>query len=138
MAIHFFNEDTDFILPDTEGTSKWINKVLNEEKRQAKIINYIFCSDKHLLKLNQQYLNHETLTDIITFDNSELPDMLEADIFISVDRVKDNASQLNTVFDNELHRVMIHGLLHLIGYNDHTDDEKQVMRKKEDACLSLR
>lgn len=138
MTIHFFNEDSDFTLPDEVATLKWITNTIKQENHKAEIINYIFCSDKHLLNLNQQYLNHDTLTDIITFDHSEEPDKLEADIFISVERVAENAIILKTSFDNELHRVMIHGLLHLMGYNDHTDKEKQLMRKKEDACLSLR
>ena len=138
MAIHFFNEDADFTLANKEQTVKWIEKVLKKENYKADNINYIFCSDKHLHDLNQQYLNHDTLTDIITFDNSEDPQLLEADIFISVERVAENARNLKTSFDNELHRVMIHGLLHLIGFGDHSDKEKQLMREKEDACLSLR
>lgn len=138
MLINFFNEDNDFALPDEPQTIKWIEKVLKKEKQEAETVNYIFCSDRHLHALNHQYLNHDTLTDIITFDNSEDPNKLEADIFISVERVAENSTLLKTSFDNELHRVMIHGLLHLIGFNDHSEKEKQLMREKEDACLSLR
>lgn len=138
MAIHFFTEDISFSLDQEDSTINWINKVLEKEGYKAENINYVFCSDAHLLELNQQYLNHDTLTDIITFDNSEEKENLEADIFISIDRVKENASVLKKEFSNELHRVIIHGLLHLLGLKDKTEAEKQEMREKEDACLSLR
>ena len=115
-----------------------LETVLAKEEQHAKTINYIFCSDDYLLKINKEYLNHDTLTDIITFDNSEEEGKIEADIFISIDRIKENALSLKKDFDQELHRVIIHGLLHLLGYNDKTDDDKAEMRKKEDACLSLR
>ena len=138
MAIHFFTEDVSFSLNKEDSTINWINKVLEKEGHKAENINYIFCSDTHLLELNQQYLNHDTLTDIITFDNSDEKENLEADIFISIDRVKENASVLKKEFSNELDRVIIHGLLHLLGLKDKTEAEKQEMREKEDACLSLR
>jgi len=138
LAIHFFTEDISFSLDQEDSTINWINKVLEKEGYKAENINYVFCSDAHLLELNQQYLNHDTLTDIITFDNSEEKENLEADIFISIDRVKENASVLKKEFSNELHRVIIHGLLHLLGLKDKTEAEKQEMREKEDACLSLR
>ena len=138
MAIHFFTEDVSFSLNKEDSTINWINKVLEKEGYKAENINYIFCSDTHLLELNQQYLNHDTLTDIITFDNSDEKENLEADIFISIDRVKENASVLKKEFSNELDRVIIHGLLHLLGLKDKTEAEKQEMREKEDACLSLR
>ena len=138
MAIHFFTEDVSFNLDKEDSTINWINKVLEKEGYKAENINYIFCSDAHLLELNQQYLNHDTLTDIITFDNSDEKENLEADIFISIDRVKENASVLKKEFSNELDRVIIHGLLHLLGLKDKTEAEKQEMREKEDACLSLR
>jgi probable rRNA maturation factor len=138
VAIHFFSEDISFTLSDEQRTRHWINKVLNNEHFKAENINYIFCSDSHLLKINQQYLGHDSFTDIITFDNSEQKENLEADIFISVERVEENAARLKKNFDEELHRVLIHGLLHLIGYQDKTDADKIEMREKEDACLSLR
>ena len=138
MAIHFFSEDISFSLEDEKQTSTWVEDVISTENHLTKSINYIFCSDSYLLKMNEEYLNHDTLTDIITFDNSEEDGKIEADIFISVDRVKENAQTLEKEFDQELHRVIIHGLLHLLGYNDKTDDGKAEMRKKEDACLSLR
>ena len=138
MAIHFFSEDISFILTNEQQSVVWIDAVLSKEEQHAKTINYIFCSDSYLLKFNQEYLSHDTLTDIITFDNSEEKGKIEADIFISIDRVKENAHSLEKEFDQELHRVIIHGLLHLLGYNDKTEVDKAEMRKKEDACLSLR
>ena len=138
MAIHFFSENISFSLDKEEQTVSWIENILDQEKQVSKSINYIFCSDDYLLKINKDYLDHDTLTDIITFDNSEEEGKIEADIFISIDRVQENALSLDKKFDEELHRVIIHGLLHLVGYNDKTDEEKSEMRKKEDACLSLR
>ncbi len=138
MAIFFFSENVSFSLAHEEHTIHWVEKVLVEHNQEAKNINYIFCSDDHLLKVNQQYLNHDNYTDIITFDNSESDGHLEADIFISIDRVKENANALNINFDLELNRVIIHGLLHLLGYSDKSEEEKKEMREKEDACLSLR
>jgi len=138
LAIHFFSEDISFTLDKQDNTISWIEKVMDKEGFSAENINYIFCSDNHLLAMNQQYLKHDTLTDIITFDHSEHSNNLEADIFISIERVEDNAKSLDKDFINELHRVIIHGLLHLIGLKDKTEAEKQEMREKEDACLSLR
>ena len=138
MAIHFFTENISFVLDKKGKTVTWIEQVLQEEGYNAKNINYIFCSDDHLLTLNQQYLNHDTFTDIITFDHSEHNENLEADIYISIDRVRENAHSLNKNFTDELHRVIIHGLLHLVGLKDKTEADIQEMRKKEDACLSLR
>ena len=138
MAIHFFTEDISFALDQENKTITWIEQVLQSEGYQAENINYILCSDNHLLAMNQQYLSHNTLTDIITFDHSDGTKNLEADIFISIDRVKENALSLKKGFADELHRVIIHGLLHLFGLKDKTEAEKQEMRKKEDACLSLR
>lgn len=138
MAIRFFTEDIDFTLPEKKYTKRWLNDVLQTEGYKADTINYIFCSDSHLLKINQEYLNHDTLTDIITFDYSDLPNTIESDIFISIERVRENASKLKRDLDEELHRVLVHGLLHIIGYRDKTAKEQQEMREKEDACLSLR
>ena len=138
LAIHFFSEEISFTLDEEKQTISWIENILYQEKQVSKSINYIFCSDDYLLKINKDYLNHDTLTDIITFDNSEEEGKIEADIFISIDRVKENSHSLDKKFDEELHRVIIHGLLHLAGYNDKTEDDKAEMRKKEDACLSLR
>ena len=137
MNIFFFNEGTKFKLKEEEKTAAWINAIIEKAGSSTLGINYIFCSDQHLLGINEQYLSHDTLTDIITFDHSE-EDGIEADIFISTERVQENASALNKDFDDELHRVIIHGILHLLGYSDKTKEQKQEMREKEDACLSLR
>lgn len=138
MAIYYFNEDIDFSLEDKTATKTWLQNILYDESFIDENINYIFCSDSYLHQVNLEYLEHDTYTDIITFDNSEEEGQIEADIFISIERVRENANTLDKPFEEELHRVMIHGLLHIIGYSDKTIEEKQVMREKEDACLSLR
>ena len=137
-AVSFFNQDITFRLPQPTKTRKWIRDVIAREEKRLVHLNYIFCSDRHLLTINQQYLDHHTFTDIITFDNSEAADEIEGDIFVSIDRVRENADKLKIPFDQELHRVMIHGVLHLMGYRDKSPSQKSLMRKKEDACLSLR
>lgn len=137
-VIHFFSEKTRFKLAHPRKTSNWIKKVILKEKASFLEVNYIFCSDKCLLELNQDFLNHDTLTDIITFDNSLSKKALEGEIYISIDRIRENAKTLKTSFDEELHRVIIHGVLHLLGYKDKKPAEKALMRKKEEACLSLR
>lgn len=137
MNIHYFYEDVDFILSNQKNISLWVSQVVSKHGFQLEELNYIFCSDDYLLDINKQHLNHDYYTDIITFDNSEEEEQIESDIFISLDRVKENATQHNTQFVDELHRVMIHGILHLLGFGDKTSAEKKVMREKEDACLSL-
>lgn len=137
-AINFFAQDVDFKVPQARKTKAWIKEVVKREKKTLATLNYIFCSDAYLLTINEQYLNHNTLTDIISFDNSDGDGRIEGDIFISVNRVSENASRLGAPFEEELHRVMIHGVLHLSGYGDKTVKQKTEMRKKEDACLSLR
>lgn len=136
--VNFFNQDITFKLPKQGKTRQWIKEVLSREKKQLAHLNYIFCSDEYLLSINKQYLKHNALTDIITFDNSEHGGPIEGDIFISIERVRANAKELKTGFDEELHRVLIHGVLHLSGYSDKSASDKSRMRKKEDACLSLR
>jgi probable rRNA maturation factor len=136
--IRFFSESIPFKLKNPIKISSWIKLVAKKEKRIIKEINYIFCSDEYLLQLNQGFLNHKTFTDIITFDNSEGKKTLEGEIYISIKRVQENAQKFKTDFEDELHRVMIHGVLHLIGYKDKKPSEKALMRKKEEACLSLR
>jgi probable rRNA maturation factor len=135
--VNFFTESVDFKLPHPRKTSTWICASILSEKKKLKELNYIFCSDEHLREMNIQFLNHKTFTDILTFDNSE-DGSIEGDIFISIDRVKENSAKFNTDFLTELHRVIIHGALHLIGYKDKSDRDKKAMRKKEDAYLSLR
>lgn len=133
----FFSEEIDFKVPQSVKTSKWIKEVSKSEGYKIGDLNYIFCNDDYLLEINRQYLNHDYYTDIITFDNSEEEGKIEGDIYVSVDRVKDNAENLEVDFAVELKRVLIHGLLHLIGYDDTSDELKLKMRTKEDECLQL-
>ena len=135
--VNFFREDTKFNLRQKALVVSWLKKVANREDAKIRSVNYIFCSDNYLFKLNVGYLKHRTLTDIITFDHSETPGLIEGDIFISVDRVRDNAAELNTPFNKELFRVIIHGLLHLLGYTDKTSQQKSAMRLKEDEYLTF-
>jgi probable rRNA maturation factor len=136
--VNFFTEDIDFKIPYPRKTSAWIKTSVEKERKVLRELNYIFCSDSHLLNINREYLNHNTLTDIITFDSSEQPKEIAGDIFISIERVAENAKKFKTDFVDELNRVMIHGALHLIGYSDKSSEAKIQMRKKEDTYLSLR
>ncbi len=136
--IDFFSQDIQFKLETPRKRSAWIQQVVKKEKQNLVHLNFIFCSDEYLAKMNVDYLNHATLTDIITFDNSDKPSDLEGDIFISIDRVRENALTFSVSFQDELDRVLIHGVLHLLGYLDKNPDQKSQMRKKEDAYLSLR
>ena len=135
--VSFFTEDIDLPTLSIDQTQSWIEEVVSSAGFELSMVNYIFCSDKYLLDVNKQYLNHDYYTDIITFDNSDSLLQIDSDIFISLDRVKDNATKLRQSFDQELKRVMIHGVLHLTGMSDKTDEEKALMRKKEDDCLSM-
>ena len=137
-SIRFFTESTNFKISSPRKTRAWIRAVAKIEKRAISEINYIFCSDTYLLELNQRFLKHNTLTDIITFDNAEEGKDIKGEIYISIDRIKENAFSLKTDFEDELHRVIIHGVLHLVGYTDKKKSEKAIMRKKEEAFLSLR
>jgi probable rRNA maturation factor len=137
-SILFFSEDVDFKLKNSRKTVSWIKTAIKAEKKIPGELNFIFCSDNHLLQMNIDYLQHDTYTDIITFDTSEEEDLISGDIFISIDRVRDNAHKFKNEADDELHRVIIHGVLHLIGYSDKTANKKSIMRGKEDAYLSLR
>ncbi|WP_258100095.1 rRNA maturation RNase YbeY [Marinoscillum pacificum] len=135
--IQFFAEEIDFELANQSQISEWLVNIATTHDAEIETINYIFCSDEYLLSINQQYLDHDYYTDIITFDNSVEGSPILSDIFISIDRVQDNADQQDSSFDNELHRVLAHGLLHLLGFKDKTEDDQILMRQKEDACLSL-
>ncbi|MEQ8925130.1 MAG: rRNA maturation RNase YbeY [Fulvivirga sp.] len=137
MAIHFFSEDVPLPIENSNKTSLWLNNVIGQHHSNLSELNYIFCSDEYLHSINVQYLNHDDYTDIITFDNSEEEHSIEGDIYISTERVNENAKAFNVSFQEELNRVMAHGLLHLLGYGDKTESQKIEMRKKEDACLSL-
>ena len=138
-GIEFIVEDVaDFFLHDAEDLVAWIERIAVVHEYRIAQLTFIFCSDEYLHKLNVEYLAHDTLTDIITFDNADDADVLEGDIFISVERVQDNAKDLTISFRDELHRVMIHGVLHLLGYHDKDLLSQTAMRRKEDYCLSLR
>jgi len=138
-GIEFIVEDVaDFFLHDAEDLVAWIERIAVVHEYRIAQLTFIFCSDEYLHKLNVEYLDHDTLTDIITFDNADDADVLEGDIFISVERVQDNAKDLRIRFRDELHRVMIHGVLHLLGYHDKDLLSQTAMRRKEDYCLSLR
>jgi len=133
--IHFFEEDIRVPLNKKREIKSWLQRVAKEEDKKIGELNYVFCSDSYLLEMNQQYLNHNTLTDIITFDQSDNPTIVEGDIYISFDRVKENGSSLQSE-KTELYRVMVHGLLHLLGYKDKKTEEQQLMRSKEDYYLT--
>jgi rRNA maturation RNase YbeY len=134
--IGYYAENISFRLKNKKLITDWINNVILFEKRKLLSISFIFCDDEYLSKLNQTYLKHKTLTDIITFDYNE-NDNISGDIFISIERVKENASVFSNSFTTELHRVMIHGVLHLVGYKDKNISEKLTMRAMEDKCLLL-
>jgi probable rRNA maturation factor len=129
-----FNYETDFKLENEDYISSWIGKTIKSEKRKEGDINYIFCDDAYLHKLNVEFLNHDTLTDIISFDNS-IGKNLQGDIFISIERVKDNANDFDNTFKEELRRVIIHGILHYCGYKDKTKEDTELMRTKENYYL---
>lgn len=131
-----FNYETNFILENESIYEDWINAIISSEKKQLGEINYIFCDDEYLHKINVQYLNHDTLTDIISFDYSE-NNLISGDIFISVERVKENALEYNVSFIEELKRVIAHGVLHYCGYKDKSDSDAELMRKKENEKINL-
>lgn len=134
--ISFYSE-IDFHLKNESGVSDWVSAAIRELDFSEGDISYIFCDDAYLLEKNIKYLKHNTLTDIISFDYT-MGRLISGDIFISVERVRDNASDFNVSFEDELHRVMIHGILHFCGYKDKTQEEKGLIREKEDYYLSLR
>jgi len=131
-----FNSETSFTLKNHKKLVKWISDVISSEGFQVGEINYIFCNDSYLNKINQEFLNHDTFTDIISFDYT-LGKEVGGDIFISTERVLENAEKFNEVFENELYRVMIHGILHFMGYKDKTKKEKTLMRTKEDEKIFI-
>ena len=132
-----FNYETQFKLENTEQLSEWISNTIAEENCKEGEINYIFCTDDYLHKLNVDFLDHDTLTDVISFDYS-VGKELHGDIYISVDRVEENASDFNVAFRDEIARVIIHGVLHYCGYKDKTDADEKEMRSKEDYYLAKR
>ena len=134
--ITYHKEEVDFELPDEEKLSEWLESVGAGDDKVINQLTYVFCSDEYLLNINKEYLNHDYYTDIITFPYKQGKE-IESDIFISIDRVMENATQFEASFEEELLRVMAHGLLHLMGYGDKTDDEKKVMRSKENQAVQL-
>lgn len=136
VRIHFYNEDIAFELSDPDVIRSWITKVIQAEGHRLISLNIIFCSDTFLHQINVDYLQHDTLTDIITFPYNEAP-LIEGEIFISIDRITENAAGLNIPFADELHRVLIHGVLHLCGYGDKSAEEKTQMTAKENEALAL-
>jgi rRNA maturation RNase YbeY len=135
-TIYFhFTEERRVILSDRTSLKAFIESLFKKEKKRVEELHYIFCSDDYLLKINQQYLAHDFYTDIITFDLSDPGHPINAEIYISVDRVRENAGQFKTSLNRELHRVIFHGALHLCGYRDKTKEEVFVMRKMEDKYL---
>ncbi|MFK7808767.1 MAG: rRNA maturation RNase YbeY [Saprospiraceae bacterium] len=133
--IHFFCEEIEFELKNESTIINWISDVFHLEKKELDTLNYIFCSDKYLHEINLQYLNHDTLTDIITFPNSKKGKPISGDIFISIDRVIENAKSFEASFEKELLRVLIHGSLHLMGYKDKTEMEQTEMTTKENLYI---
>ncbi len=134
--INFYSE-TDFKLQQETQISDWVSNIISNEGFETGEISYIFCDDEYLHKLNVDFLNHDTLTDIISFDNS-LGRQINGDIYISVERVKDNSTIYKTTFINELHRVIIHGTLHFCGFKDKSDADAKIMRSKEEESLLAR
>jgi probable rRNA maturation factor len=138
IPVFFFEEDIQFKPKNKAKLRDWIKATVIAEGYTLSELNYIFCSDTYLLALNQQYLDHDTYTDIITFDNSEIKDVIVGDIFISIDRIRENAAQFSGNETDELHRVMIHGALHLLGYKDKSKADKTLMTEKENFYLNKR
>lgn len=134
--IRYFYEDTQFHFKPKSLTKQWLKTVASSELKKIGDINVIFCSDNYILDVNVKYLSHDYFTDIITFDYCE-GDTLSGDLFISVDSVRENSIFYNTQFDTELNRVIVHGILHLIGYDDHNEEDIAVMRQKENFYLDM-
>jgi probable rRNA maturation factor len=131
-----FNYESEFTLENEEAIATWLSAVIASENKTEGEINYIFCNDEYLHKINVEYLNHDTLTDIISFDYT-MGNEISGDIFVSVERVLDNSKDYNTSFDEELKRVLVHGVLHYCGYKDKSNADELVMRSKEDEKLTM-
>ena len=137
LPIEFFTEEVEFEVKNEEKVKTWLSQIISKYSFELESLNYIFCSDEYLHQMNVEYLEHDTLTDVITFDNSDFEGVIEGDVFISIDRIVDNAATFNISPEEELHRVMAHGLLHLLGFDDKTPEKKELMRTKENECLEL-
>ncbi|MFM9006403.1 MAG: rRNA maturation RNase YbeY [Flavobacteriales bacterium] len=136
MAIHFHSVDIDHALKHKNAVKRWIIDCVSRENLRLKDLNIMFCSDENLLEINRQFLNHDYYTDIITF-NYNSPGYISGELYISIPRVQDNALKFQSTELTELYRVIIHGVMHLCGYNDKTKKDAEIMRKKEDDCLSI-
>ena len=136
-SLNFHLEDVDFPTPSEDRVLKWFTKVSESKGYQLDSLNVVFCSDTYLLEVNRKHLNHDYYTDIITFDYVD-EKIVSGDLFISIDRVKENATLLKIPFEDELDRVMVHGLLHLLGYKDDTESKQAEIKAQEDFCLTLR
>lgn len=134
--INFYNQEIDFRLKEKAKIRRWISQVVENECKTIGEISYVFCTDTYLLDINQQYLKHNTYTDIVTFDYTE-EGKISGDLFISVERVTENAQRFSVNFEHELKRVLVHGILHLCGYKDKSEEDEKVMRAREDYYLSL-
>jgi probable rRNA maturation factor len=136
--IRFFSEDCTFVLKNKALVRQWIQDVLKHEGYRPGALNFIFCSDAYLLQINQEYLKHDTFTDIVTFPYEDQGKRISGDMFISIDRIQENAEKFQVAMVDELHRVMIHGVLHLCGYKDKTKADQALMRQKENESLAKR
>ena len=134
--VHFFSHDIATGLRNTSNLKHFIELIFKEESQKLDTINYIFCSDKAILEINKKYLNHDFYTDVITFDLSQDNKAISAEVYISIERIRDNAKQLGLSIKSELHRVLFHAALHLCGYNDKKKKDKEIMRKKENELLA--
>ena len=136
MSLHFYSADIDFSLDNPDLVTKWIQTVIRNHERMTGKITYLFCSDDYILDVNKRFLDHDTYTDIITFDNVE-GNLVSGDILISIDRVGENARQFGVSFSQELHRVLVHGVLHLLGFKDKSEEDSKMMRAKENESLQI-
>ena len=135
--VNFFYEDDFNLSLNKKEVRFWIKNVVKKENKKLSYLNFVFCTDGYLLELNQKYLKHNSLTDVIAFDFSESKKTIEGDVYISVDRVKENAKKYSPSFKKELLRVLLHGVLHLIGYKDKTKEQKKIMASKENVFVSV-
>jgi len=136
MPVYFHNEGVSFVFKNKKAVSSWLSSVVKSFKQEVGTLNFIFCTDEYLLTINKSYLNHNHYTDIITFDYCE-ENKVSGDLFISIERVKEYSLKNNIEFNNEIHRVIVHGVLHLCGLNDKTEREKEKMRAQENKFLAL-
>lgn len=137
LPFYFYSEDREYRLTKKADVREWLQQAVIDHEREMREVNYIFCSDHYLHRINKRFLRHDDYTDIITFDYAE-DERLRADVYISIDRARENASTFDVAVPDEIHRLLIHGLLHLLGYTDKTDEDKSIMSAKEDYYLSLR